>query len=241
MVQSSGIQTPSSFQSLSWKSIQDFLKRSFWRRVGCLETAVKELCPQSYPAQYFIRCQDSLTLVTTDSRHHSLPSVRTGVCELSVMANTALLFFISSKNNINNNIFLFSYGALTENVLGQGLTYLWLCWGFTGVKAFLQLRQVGAALQMLLIALASPVVEQGLRACGLSGCSSWAQQFWHMGLSCSVWDLPRPGTEPRSPALADRFLTSGPPGKVPKARFLLQEFPVTFSRGAPPEDRKKSL
>ena len=32
------------------------------------------------------------------------------------------------------------------------------------------------------------------------------------GLSC-MWDLPRPGIEPVSPALEGRFLTTGPPGK----------------------------
>ena len=28
-----------------------------------------------------------------------------------------------------------------------------------------------------------------------------------------MWDLPRPGIEPMSPALAGGFLTTGPPGK----------------------------
>ena len=32
-------------------------------------------------------------------------------------------------------------------------------------------------------------------------------------LPCGMWNLPRPGIEPMSPALAGRFLTSGPPGK----------------------------
>ena len=30
-----------------------------------------------------------------------------------------------------------------------------------------------------------------------------------------MWDLPRPGLEPVSPALAGRFLTTAPPGKPP--------------------------
>ena len=30
---------------------------------------------------------------------------------------------------------------------------------------------------------------------------------------CSMWDLPGPGLEPVSPALAGRFLTTAPPGK----------------------------
>ena len=32
-------------------------------------------------------------------------------------------------------------------------------------------------------------------------------------LAHSLWDLPGPGIEPVSPALAGGFLTSGPPGK----------------------------
>ena len=40
------------------------------------------------------------------------------------------------------------------------------------------------------------------------------------GLSCSSkWDLPGPGIEPVSPALAGRFLTTGPPGKPPEWAF----------------------
>ena len=36
---------------------------------------------------------------------------------------------------------------------------------------------------------------------------AWAQ------LPCGMWDLPGPGFELMSPALAGRFLTPGPPGK----------------------------
>ena len=34
-----------------------------------------------------------------------------------------------------------------------------------------------------------------------------------------MWDLPGPGIEPISPALAGRFLTTGPPGKPLQSRF----------------------
>ena len=44
-------------------------------------------------------------------------------------------------------------------------------------------------------------------ACGLTSCGSRA---W---LLCGMWDLPGPGTEPVSPALAGGFLTTAPPGK----------------------------
>ena len=39
-------------------------------------------------------------------------------------------------------------------------------------------------------------------ACGLSSCGVWALLFQ------GTWDLPRPGTEPVSPALASRFSTT---------------------------------
>ena len=42
---------------------------------------------------------------------------------------------------------------------------------------------------------------------GLSSCGSQAQMFPGM------WVLPKPGTEPVTPALLGRFLTTGPPGK----------------------------
>ena len=62
-------------------------------------------------------------------------------------------------------------------------------------------------------------------ACGLSSCSSWALE--HRLSSCGaraqllhgVWDLPGPGLEPVSPALAGRFLTTAPPGKSPYGNF----------------------
>ena len=39
-------------------------------------------------------------------------------------------------------------------------------------------------------------------------------QLWHVGLAAPcLWSLPRPGIEPMSPALADRLLTTGTPGK----------------------------
>ncbi|KAJ8792658.1 hypothetical protein J1605_019877 [Eschrichtius robustus] len=36
-----------------------------------------------------------------------------------------------------------------------------------------------------------------------------------------MWDLPRPGLEPVSPALAGRFSTTAPPGKPPVNAFLM--------------------
>ena len=37
-----------------------------------------------------------------------------------------------------------------------------------------------------------------------------------------MWDLPRPGLEPVSPALTGRLSTTVPPGKPPRARVLFK-------------------
>ena len=54
---------------------------------------------------------------------------------------------------------------------------------------------------------ASLVAEHRLQTCRLSSCGSRAQ------LLCGMWDLPRPGLEPVSSALAGGFLTTAPPGR----------------------------
>ena len=67
---------------------------------------------------------------------------------------------------------------------------------------------------------ASLVAELRLQTGRLSSCGSRAQ------LPPGMWDLPRPGLEPVSPALASRFSTTAPPGK-PKSQcfnFLIQNY-----------------
>ena len=61
---------------------------------------------------------------------------------------------------------------------------------------------------------ASVVVAHNFSSCGsralecrLNSCGTWAQ------LVRGMWDLPGPGLQPVSPALAGRFLTIAPPGK----------------------------
>ena len=54
---------------------------------------------------------------------------------------------------------------------------------------------------------ASLVAEHRLQTLRLSSCGSQAQPL------CGMWNLPGPGLEPVSPALAGRFLTTAPPGK----------------------------
>ena len=53
----------------------------------------------------------------------------------------------------------------------------------------------------------SLLTEHRLQTRRLGNCASRAQ------LLRSMWDLPRPGLEPVSPALAGRLSTTAPPGK----------------------------
>ena len=52
-------------------------------------------------------------------------------------------------------------------------------------------------------------------ACGLSSCGTRAL------LLCGTWDLPGPGLEPVSPALAGGFLTTEAPGKPSRESLLI--------------------
>ena len=76
---------------------------------------------------------------------------------------------------------------------------------------------------------AAVAVACGLRSCGLrapelrlSSCGTWAQ------LPRGTWDLPGPGLEPMSPALAGGPSTTAPPGKSPAAVFI-EVFSSLFS------------
>ena len=78
---------------------------------------------------------------------------------------------------------------------------------------------------------ASLVAEHGLQTRRLSNRGSRAESLRGM------WDLPRPGLKPVSPALAGRFSTTAPPGKPPSLffclcfylNFLLLTVPIAFS------------
>ena len=60
---------------------------------------------------------------------------------------------------------------------------------------------------------ASLVAEHRLQTRRLSSCGTRAE------LLRGMWDLPRPGLEPASPALAGRFSTTAPPGKPSPSKF----------------------
>ena len=119
------------------------------------------------------------------------------------------------------------------------LFYLFIfgCVGSSWLRAcFLQLRRAGATLRCgarashcsgfsccgvrALGARASVVGARGLSSCGsralesrLSSCGAQAS------LLRGMWELPGPGLEPMSPALAGGFLTTAPPGRPHFAWF----------------------
>ena len=70
---------------------------------------------------------------------------------------------------------------------------------------------------------ASLVVEHRLQTRRLSNCGSRAQ------LLCGMWDLPRPGLKPVSPALAGRLSTTAPPGKPHTSFFYIRYIPGEIS------------
>ena len=75
--------------------------------------------------------------------------------------------------------------------------------------------------QVLVAAVGSWVCHAGsfVAAMGLSSCGPWAE------LLCGTWDRSSPTRiEPVSPALQDRFLSTGPPGK--SLSFLLMPLKV---------------
>ena len=75
---------------------------------------------------------------------------------------------------------------------------------------------------------ASLVAEHRLQTRRLSSCGSRAQSLRGM------WDLPRPGLEPVSPALAGRFSTTAPPGKPFKEIFEKKKRNITYSSSSQP-------
>ena len=73
---------------------------------------------------------------------------------------------------------------------------------------------------------ASLVVEHRLQTLRLSSCGSRAQ------LLRGMWDPPRPGLEPVSPALAGGFSTTAPPGKPNRSCFNIFQLSSLSCTGA---------
>ena len=122
-----------------------------------------------------------------------------------IFTNFQLKFSIGNKPNGASNACDLSLIKITDIL--KFLLLLLLFLAVLGLRCCTWASSSCLAVRGLLIAMASPVVEHRLQACGLSSCGSRAQ------LLCGMWDLPRPGLEPVSPALAGGFLTTVPPGK----------------------------
>ena len=92
------------------------------------------------------------------------------------------------------------------------------------------MRCAGLSLRWLLL-----LWSMGSRRTGFSSCGSWALECrlsscgpWALLLR-GTWDLPGPGLEPVSPALAGGFLTTVPPGKSQKLLILMKSNISIFS------------
>ena len=99
----------------------------------------------------------------------------------------------------------------------------WLCWAFIAMQAFLSVwrgRSYSSCLHGLLTEVASLVVERGCRAHGVSSCGSWVLELrldscrTRAYMLHNTWDLTGSGIKLASPALADGFFTTEPPGKA---------------------------
>ena len=156
--------------------------------------------------------------------------IRSVVCN-SVSQSVACLFILfkwAFKEQMSLILFIYLL-----------IIYFWLCWVFV------------AACWLSLVAVSGVTLCCGARAshcggfsccgaralgarssvvvaCGLSSCGSWApeRRLSSYGAQaqvlCGMWDLPGPGLEPVSPALAGRFLTTAPPGKSRKFLILMR-------------------
>ena len=77
----------------------------------------------------------------------------------------------------------------------------------------------------------SPVVVRKASHCSSLCCLAQALGAWAsvvgtpwVWLPLGMWDPPRPGIKPMSPALAGGFLTTGPPGKSHNEKVLHYNF-----------------
>ena len=107
-----------------------------------------------------------------------------------------LVFFFFLKKLVFNLFFFFLFLAI-----------LGLCFCTRAFSSCGKWGPLFIAVRGPLTIMASLVAEHRLQTRRLSSCGSEAQ------LLHGMWDPPRPGLEPVSPALAGRFPTTAPPGK----------------------------
>ena len=115
----------------------------------------------------------------------------------------SFFFFFYSSTLFKKFIYLLFMGVLGPRFCARAFSS-WGKWGplFIAVRGPLTIT-------------ASLVAEHRLQTRRLSNCGSRAQ------LLRGIWDLPRPGLEPMSPALAGRLSTTVPPGKPGEFIFTM--------------------
>ena len=112
------------------------------------------------------------------------------------------------QEDTGSHVFYFKWiqvfsGAISHrNPMLKARICVRLCWVITAVLG-LSLGSVSGGLLLL-------VVRGLLTSESFSCCGTWAQ------LPCGMWDSPRSGIEPTSPALAGGFLSTAAPGKFKK-------------------------
>ena len=150
-----------------------------------------------------------LVLSGTVREESAEPSLPASGGFLAIMAVfSACLHMVSSLNSPFKKILLFVYLFLA--VLGLH------CWASFSLAVAIKGYSL-VAVHGLLVAVASLVGQHGFRVRGfhcavydsLRSCGTPAY------LLNGTWDLPRPGIEPMTPALAGRFFTTEAPGKPP--------------------------
>ena len=149
----------------------------------------------------------SLKLKRVSCRQHIVGSIFKLIQPLSVIIYrefSPLMFNLIFFLNFLNSFFFFNFGFI----------YLFIFMAVLGLRfcarAFSSCGKWGPffiAVRGPLIIVAFLVAEHRLQTRRLSNCGSRAQ------LLRGMWDLPRPGLEPVSSALAGRLSTTAPPGK----------------------------
>ena len=146
---------------------------------------------------------------TTPSSSKSMPSSAMAVgYRWSRNWNTPSSLVAAGKENLLFILgFFFFFNFL--NLLFIYYVYLWLCWVFVSVRGLSLVAARGghSSSRCAGLSLSRPLLLRSTGSRRAGNCGSRAQ------LLRGMWDLPRPGLEPVSPALAGRLPTTAPPGK----------------------------
>ena len=164
------------------------------------------------------------------SKHFPVPAIH--------LFNGPFLVLVAGSISLNKGLRLLYF----FKIYIYKLIYFWLHWVFVAACGLSlvaaswgcsSLRCAGFSLRRLLL-----LWSTGSRRAGFSSCGSWAleRRLSTCGaraqLLRGMWDLPRPGLEPVSPALAGGFPTNASPGKPQIAVFLM------FNNGKFPTPKK---